>query len=29
MDTAAALDDAKPENVMAMVNATRKYGIYE
>ena len=28
VDTAAALDEAKPENVMAIVNATRKYGKY-
>jgi hypothetical protein len=28
MDTAAALDEAKPENVMAMAEATREYGVY-
>lgn len=28
MDTAAALDEAKPENVLAMVQATREYGMY-
>ncbi len=28
VDTAAALDEAKPENVKAIVNATRKYGKY-
>jgi hypothetical protein len=28
IDTAAALDDAKPENVKAIVNTARKYGVY-
>jgi hypothetical protein len=29
MDTSAALDEARPENVKAMVEATRKYGNYQ
>jgi hypothetical protein len=29
MDTSAALDEAKPENVRAMVKITREYGIYQ
>lgn len=28
MDTAAALDEAKPENVLAMGEVTREYGVY-
>jgi hypothetical protein len=28
MDTSALLDEAKPENVSAMFEFTREYGIY-
>jgi hypothetical protein len=28
MDAAAGFDDAKPENVKAMFDHTRKYGVY-
>jgi len=28
MDTSTGLDDAKPENVRAMFEATREYGVY-
>jgi uroporphyrinogen-III decarboxylase len=29
MDTAAIIDEAKPENVMAMAEFTKEYGVYE
>ena len=28
MDTSACLDEAKPENVKAMMDFTKEYGVY-
>jgi hypothetical protein len=28
MDTASLIDEAKPENIKAVADATREYGVY-